>query len=71
MTKASTACAALLFVATPAAAQRVVTPFDPKRTHGSPGDPVLMSAADGKILMRLIGTSAEESPRTWSSLYVS
>lgn len=34
------------------------------------GDPVLMAAADGKILMRLVGMSDDERPRSWSSLYV-
>ena len=70
MTKAITVCAALYFAATQAAGQLVITPFDPQRTHGSISDPVLMAAADGKILMRLRGLSEGEHPRFWSSVYV-
>ncbi len=70
MTKPITVCAALYFAATQAAGQLVVTPFDPQRTHGSTSDPVLMAAADGKILMRLNGSNGDEAPGFWSSVYV-
>jgi hypothetical protein len=70
MTKAITVCAALYIAATQAAGQLVVTPLDPQRTHGSISDPVLMVAADGKILMRLRGLSEDEPPSIWSSVYL-
>ena len=47
-----------------------MTPFDPQRMHGGTSDPVLMAAADGKILMRLQGLSGDAPPRSWSSVYV-
>jgi outer membrane protein assembly factor BamB len=70
MTKAIAVCAILYFAATQAAGQLVVTPFDPQRTHGSTSDPVLMAAADGKVLMRLNGSNGDEAPGFWSSVYV-
>jgi hypothetical protein len=70
MTKSIAVCAVLYFAATQAAGQLVVTPLDPQRTHGSISDPVLMAAADGRILMRLRGLTEDDPPRFWSSVYV-
>ncbi|MEX2050571.1 MAG: hypothetical protein WD944_04940 [Steroidobacteraceae bacterium] len=70
MNKAIPVCAALYFAASQAAGQLVVTPFDPQRTHLSTSDPVLIAAADGKILMRLKGLTEDEPPSFWSSIYV-
>lgn len=68
--KAIAVCAVLYFTATQAAGQLVVTPFDPQRTHVSTSDPMLIAAADGKILMRLTGLTEDEPPSFWSSIYV-
>jgi hypothetical protein len=70
MTKAIALCATLYFTATQATGQLVVTPFDPQRTHGSTSDPVFMGTADGTILMLLRGSSGDDSPSFWSSMYV-
>lgn len=70
MPKAIVFCAILLLAATRASGQLVITPFDSQRTHRSISDPVLMAAADGKILMSLRGLSEDEPLRFWSSVYV-
>lgn len=70
MTKAIAVCAALCIAATQSSGQVALTPFDPQRPHGPIGEPVLMAATDGKILMRLRGLSEDEPPRSWSSVYV-
>jgi hypothetical protein len=70
MIKAAAFCVVLCFTAFGAEAQLLVTTFDPQRAHVSTTDPALVAAADGKVLMRLQGLTDEDTPRSWSSVYV-